>query len=424
MQESGDDSQNISREIYPKVMQWIFFSVLVFIINGKFFYASHGWEGHLRPLAPVYLIVLKDIVALIFMIIFSFYSFFLDNKPIRADNCFILGFIFILLIVSMLHILHQETLVWMHHFFRNSILYSFFLIASNRLSNLENISNLISVLLFASFLNNFSSHIQFFISSDVLLDGVRSIGFTDNPNTAASILLMGFVISFVRMFYRKKLLYAISSLSFLTALLLTQSMTYLALTILFTLLFPILKFRRNWIFLSLAFLSFVVLFSSVYLSGYDVVNKIVSRFELLIFHPESFNSFSARMNNYFDAYQALNDDPLGCFFGVGFSEKLMTFDSTFLVIGVNFGILFLLIFIISNFVIFVISARRFIQGGENIEILFSLHLIYFLSGLVRNIFTRTPLNVISYVVVGMLMTLLYENEINAQNILKNKGVVP
>lgn len=396
----------------PRFLTPLFALIFTFLLMGKFYYFTHGWHSHLQPLAPTYLIVLKDLIYFLFLLVFTpllICKFPNESAEISKK---ILLFILIFSIISLLHLIHINPEKWFQYYIRNSLLYLTMVLVSFHLIDENKFDLFFNIIVSVCFINAVLVGVSFAFFQERLFDN-RAIGLCDNPNTLAGLFTFGFIILITNYFYKNKISHLLGAFLLAIATIGTVSLSYILFQALYFI--TITVFHAKKATFQLIVLSAVLIFSYyiINLMIPDLTAGIFSRIGSISMNPLESNTVLARIHNYDSLMEILFSKSIFIFlFGDLNTSRFLTFDSSILVLIINFGavgFLALTVPMVKTLTSFYLVNLSCKEQKRKKEILLASIVVFILSSGVHNVFNRPPLNTIFFVEFGMILQMIIKN---------------
>lgn len=388
----------------------VFFIIYCF---GKSYYVIFGWHGHLIPDAPLAVILVKDFL----LIGFTIYAF-LAYSDIRPDfkekfMRYYASFCLFLLLIAFMHFFNLGLADWGHFYIRNSfmplvfIYFGYKLIPENRYLHFFNA--FLAYAVFCAVVAITSYYYYFEIlhtTGEPFFFSGRAISLTDNPNTLGGITAIGILIAVSRIFNRTGNVYILcSSLVILAAgLFLSQSITNIFVMTGLILLLVFVHIKKR-IYREVFIVFFCIVVGSFFPNNFYTTTS--KRFDETI-DPQAKHTIYARKEQYAGIPDYFRKSDLkDILFGNFKTSKFYTYDSTFITVFYNFGIIIL--FMVFAFMVYLLYfAFVFRRKAETeydkmvLEILYLIMILFVAVSIARDLFHRFPLNNFYYVEAGML----------------------
>lgn len=390
----------------PKyVLRWTE-AFIFFYLFGKFYYIIFGFDATSKPYAPGLIIILKDALLVCYL---SFIGILVANKKIHLDQEFGYYFsMFLLLFLSLssIHLLNLDFLEWVQHHIRNTLFFFSFIFIGYEFVSQKRFFDL--VIIFCT-LNAPAALINWLYFPERTFN-LRAIAFLDNPNTLAGVLSIGIIMALVLYIKVGQLRYLLAVCCMMAGLVTTFSMTYLLLVIALVCFYLVYNMRRGYfplIILS-TFVTCVIIWGSTSDFALKLINRITGIYLALSYDVSSLSTLgdrSAQYQGFPDYIQRSN--LLQILFGNFQAKNYLRYDSIYLVIGTDFGLIALLIFLLmlAYLGFRLVQARKETSDvGEEVLVDIALLLLVALlvSGLAHNLLNRFPVNVLYFLFFGVL----------------------
>ncbi len=391
------------------------------LAQGKFYYVLYGWHDHLKPLAPGWVMILKDL-AIVLLLLYC-------RRPITQalrENRFLRILTLLALAITAISALHLTRLPasdWLQHYGRNVLVPLFFIPVGYHLLKLRESRFFFDCFLICAALNTAVAVLTYLLAPDRLFGG-RAMGLMENPITLAGVLGPAVVIALVfgmtEKTPKRQLGYLTLCVASCAGLAMTASLTYIAIAPLLFGLFALQNPRMKQAFAAIgaiALLGAMVIQSMSLISQPQAAQRQVAigdysldaRIQRLMVSPKAENSVNARLDGYRLLGEFLTEAPLvEVLFGRFSLPHYAKFDSMAVGLIFNVGVvgfaLYLLLFFIP--ILIAIRTRRELKAGwPRIALDFCILGIaaFLLSGTANNNSYRFPLNIIVYLQIGMIL---------------------
>lgn len=410
----------------------------ILILAGRFYYLL-GFTGHLKPTAPVFLIMLKDP----FTLLLTSLGLLLPPSElpgwIRKLFYWAVG---ILLVIILAHFSAKSLWDWIQHYWRNVFLiFMLFPVYLRAFSQGEKFNYIQAFSIFA-FLNIAAAIIQNLFFPEGMLDHVRPFGLVGDPISlsALTIILIPVII-----FYFKPL-WAVAISAFLVGHVLnlgasvsacfSASVTYLGLFLLMLVNKELRSFLWN---LRLKIVTFLLLFmigfslpsrthddlqGRVKVSFIFLAAKILDR-EIKFENQDEiqkFGSLSSGRNRSF-ALSSKNlsldqflEDPLPLLLGDIHTDVYQRLDFNPGVILLNWGLIACLFFYFAYIALIYkcisVISRNLIVLQKKVTLIFAMNglVLIFILGFLNTIWYRTPLNMVLVIHASYCVYLCYSKD--------------
>lgn len=160
---------------------------LFLLLCGKFYFLF-GFVGHLKPIAPVAIIAVRDILVLAFILL----SLPWWRKEMIFDQKFMVIFILLLFLSSLVHLDNFSAFSYVQHYIRNSIIpFSAFLCFLAIFQSKYRLAWIPLLVAFAT-LNSIIALVQLHFFDELTLDGLRPLGLVGDPIVLGFFSVIGF----------------------------------------------------------------------------------------------------------------------------------------------------------------------------------------------------------------------------------------
>lgn len=161
-------------------------TLLLLILVGKFYYLL-GFFGHLKTLAPLYVILIKDYLLILAIVLFFRPFSFSEFKNVEKVWTVIFAW---MTFIAILHGLIKPFHDWGQHYVRNILLIvAFFPAAYGIVAKTANL-NIPRLLYIAGWLNFIVALYQAFLNKSLMLDGTRPLGLSGDPISLTFLLML------------------------------------------------------------------------------------------------------------------------------------------------------------------------------------------------------------------------------------------
>lgn len=179
--------------LFQKNISDLFALLVIFFICGRFYF-FYGFSGHLKPIAPLVLIFIKDVVLIS---ICCFYFLFRQNNSSSINKKIFIVWLVTLIAISLIHFKSKSIADWGQHYIRNILLVLLSAPAIYTWSS-KHKNSFVKIIFWAGILNIVAAIIQILAAKQALLGGTRPLGLVGDPTSLTIIL---FIFLFCIPFY-------------------------------------------------------------------------------------------------------------------------------------------------------------------------------------------------------------------------------
>ena len=393
------------RNEYPLV----FLHLLSF---SNYYYFVFGWSGNLIPKADLSIIFNKYVFFSLVYGYFIFQFFYrLSFEKIEKNIVLIILGLSSWFLIDLFHLIDYQITDWLRLRIINITLFigtiPLFIIVYKQIDIEELFDKCFKMMIFIGAINFLFGIYSYFLLPDRLFSD-RAIGLSQNPITFSGIQYSCAVICLIKFLkYERSILYFLLYLMFSYGVIISGTVSCFIMLLLITIIILTI-FQRGFmisrLFKRIVVFSFLIFLFKDYFVKIDIIDKMIS----IISKPFYFETFYNRYNAHFSVLRSINDFTWVEIIVGKISPAYKTFDSMYLSIFYNSGILGIIIF--SSIFIYPTYAMRgeFYRLNKYYSELITLLLLifsYFFFGLFHSVQYKFPMNL--FVAIQISLLILY-----------------